>query len=65
MMTTNTSSVFNKGIFVNVHPLFNDERFELWKTRMNFFEMWNFIINGLFIPSYYIDNKVVNNLDNL
>lgn len=31
----------------------------------NDFEMWDFIINGLFIPSYYIDNKVVNNLDNL
>lgn len=51
--------------------MFDGERFYLWKSRMNFFikvnnfEVWNFVINDLFIPTYCINNKVVKKLDNL
>lgn len=31
----------------------------------NDLEMWKFIINGPYISTYYINNKVVNKVENL
>lgn len=64
MMIADTYFVFNKGYFINTPQSFNDERFDLQKAiiklfvEANGFETWYFIINGLFIPTYYIDNKI-------
>lgn len=68
-MTIANTYVFNKCLLLNTPPPFDGERFESWKARMKFFveendfEMWEFFINGTFILSYCIDNKVVHKPD--
>lgn len=68
MMPANTF-VFNKGLFMNTPPPFDGEIFELWKMgfetfiKVNDFEMWDMLINGQFIPTFFFDDKVVNKLD--
>lgn len=65
MMSENTI-VFNKDLFMTTYPPFDGECFSLWKARMNIFIEENdidtrvTIKNGMFIPTYYINNKVVN-----
>lgn len=50
--------VFNKGIFMDTHPLFDGERFESWKViieifiRANDFEMCDFLISFIFITTF-------------
>lgn len=47
IVTTNTS-ILNKGFFIDTPPLFDGDRFELWKAifesliQVIDFEMWNF-----------------------
>lgn len=53
-MTKNTSSIFNKDIFINAPPPFDGERFHSWKAKMkifveaNDFEIW-VVISGPFL----------------
>lgn len=57
--------VFNKKTFLNTHPLFNGDRFGLWKTRFKIFiqnfdlELWETIINDSFIVNHCINGEVV------
>lgn len=66
-MTSNI--VFNKRNFLNIHPLFNNDRFELWKTGFKIliksfdFELWEKITNGSFILNHHLNDKVVNKPD--
>lgn len=53
-MMKNTSSIFNKDIFINTPPPFDSERFHSWKAKMKFFveandfEIW-VVISGPFL----------------
>lgn len=56
--------------FLNPQPLFNSNKFELWQDRFRIFiqsiinyELWEIIINGLFIPTYLVIKKVVDKPD--
>lgn len=65
-MTSNT--YFNKRTFLNTTPSFNCDGFELWKAWFKIFrqsfdlELWEIIINGLFIPTHRINGEVVDKL---
>lgn len=67
MMYLNNS--FNLKTFLNTHPPFVNERFDIWKSRMkifteaNKFELWNIVINDSFTPTYYVNNKLLNKLN--
>lgn len=51
--------------------MFNDARFEIWKAKFrifiqsNSFELWETIINDVFIPTHQIDGEVVDKPDSL
>lgn len=63
-MTTNTYA-FNMSLFMDKPPLFNGDRFELWKASFeNFiktidFEMWDILINVIFIPTLSLNDEVL------
>ena len=67
MMITNTYS-FNKDLFIDTPPPFDDDRFELWKSRFESFikaigfEMLDILINVLFIPTFSFKDEVLNKL---
>lgn len=66
-MTFNT--IFKKMTFLNTHAPFNGNMFELWKVRFKIYiqsfdlELWETIINSLFIPTHHINNEVVDKSD--
>lgn len=66
-MTSNTD--FNKMTFLNTHPPFNGNRFELWESIFKIFiqsfdiKLWETIINGLFIPTHQVNDEVVDKPD--
>lgn len=66
-MNTNTS-IFNKDLLVDTPPPFYGEMFEAWKARFKkfikskYFKMWDFLMNGPFIPTFSYKDKIVNKL---
>lgn len=60
---------FDKRTFINTPPLFNDTRFNIWQARFRNFlqiinhELWETIINSLFILTYQVNGKVVDKPD--
>lgn len=66
---TTYAYAFNTGHFMNTPSPFDCDRFELWKDRFEifikeiYFEVWNILINGLFIPTFSLNDKVVNKSD--
>lgn len=64
-MITNTF-VFNMGLIMNTPPPFDGEWFESWKARfeicikITYFEMWDILINGQFIPTFSFNDDIVN-----
>lgn len=68
-MTSNTFS--NKRSFLNTPPSFNGVIFELWKTRFKIFiqsidiELWETLINDMFISIHQIDGEVADKSDSL
>lgn len=67
-MTTNTFA-FSMRLFMNIHPQFDDDNFELWKVIFKFlskkliFKIWDILINGPFIHTFSFTYEVVNKLD--
>lgn len=56
---------FNKSNFVNKSPLFNGEQFIIWEVRMKMclnvdFNSWDYVLDGPFIPTHYVNNEIVN-----
>lgn len=62
-MTLNTS--YNKMIFLNTPSSFNGNKFVIWKFIFKMFiesyynKLWEMIVNGLFIPTHYVNGEVV------
>lgn len=54
----------------NMNSSFDDERFDLWKSRMKIFldvvdfDLWDCVTNGSFIPTYIVNCDVVDNPSN-
>lgn len=64
-MTSNTSFVFNNGIFVSTPPSFNGESFDIWKERIKIYfdsidcDLLNFVLNGPFVLIHFINNEAI------
>lgn len=60
------TSIFNKGLFIDTHPLFDGESLNYGKQdlkvfiKVNDFEMCVVLVNGLFIPILSFNDKVLN-----
>lgn len=53
------------GLFMNTHPLFDGDRFDLWKARFESFIKANYfeICDILFITTLSFKDRIVNKLD--
>lgn len=53
------------SFFLNTPQLLNKNRFDIWQDRFRFFiqsinhELWETMINGLFIPNHQVNGKLV------
>lgn len=59
----------NKRFFLNTPPLFENSRFNIRKVVFRIFlqsinhELWETIVNGLFIPAYQVNYEILDRLD--
>lgn len=64
-----SNSILNKRNLLNTPSPFNGDTFELWKSRFKIFiksisfELWETILNILFIPTHHMNGKVVDKQD--
>lgn len=62
---------FDNISFLNTPPIFTDIRFNIWQTRFRTFlqrinnELWEIIVNGLFIHTHQVCDEVVNKSDSI
>lgn len=59
---TTYAYAFNMGHFMNTPSPFDGDRFEIFIKEI-YFEVWDILINGLFIPTFTLNDKVVNKSD--